>query len=261
MQQGPDPPPPDPNLSADLNWSSYFFYPWAVVLQVLAAVHLIRRGGNYLWFWVILLGGGLGAVAYILVEVLPDMGLLHDAFARRGRKSQIQQLENAIIDNPSAGNLEDLGELYWDQGEYAKAREAFDRAIAARSDSAHSFYRRGQCALALGDFPAAIADLERVYAEDPKYDYHNAAGSLAYAHGKTGDAERADALFQFVAPHTTSLETFYQYACFLKAQNRSDDARAWAQRILDKKRTLPRYAQRRQRPWFQRAAALLKELH
>ncbi len=256
----PDPGVADPGVSTGFEWSSYFFWPWAIVLQILCAVHLIRRSGNYLWFWIILVGGGIGAVAYLLVEVVPDLDLLRVAFARRGRKLLIQKTELAVAENPSAGNLEDLGELYFDQGEFSKAREAFDRAIAARADSAHAFYRRGQCALAMSDFPAAIEDLERVYAEDPKYDYHNAAASLAYAHGKAGNAERADALFQFVAPHTTSLETFYQYACFLRAQNRPDDARAWAQRILDKRRTLPRYMQRRQRPWFQRASALLKEL-
>jgi len=260
MQQDVETPSPDPGVSTGHDWSGYFFYPWAIVLQVLAAVHLIRRGGHYFWLWIILFGGGIGAVAYILIEVLPDLALLRNSFARHGRKAQIQQLERAIVDNPSAGNYEDLGELYWDQGEFPRAREAFDRAIAARSDSAHAFYRRGQCALAMSDFAAAIADLERVYAEDPKLDYYNAASALAYAHGKAGNPECADALFQFVTPHTTSLETFYQYASFLHSQNRVEDARAWAQRILDKKRTLPRYMQRRQRPWFQRARALLKEL-
>jgi hypothetical protein len=260
LQQPPEAPPPEPDVSTGSHFSSYFFWPWAIVLQVLAAIHLIRRGGNYLWFWIILAGGGLGAAAYIVIEVVPDLGLLREAMARRGRKALIQKTEAAVEENPSAGNLEDLGELYFDQGEFPKAREAFNRAIAARADSTHTFYRRGQCALAMKDFSAAIEDLERVYAADAKFDYYNAAASLAYAHGQAGNAGRADALFEFVAPYTTNLETLYRHACFLKAQNRAEDARAAAQRILDKKKTLPRYMQRRQRPWFQRASALLKEL-
>lgn len=241
-------------------WIGHFYYPWGIVLQVLALVHLIKRRGNFYWYYIILIGGAIGAIAYFLVEIVPELGPLRASFARHGRKSQIQHLESAIVDNPSAGNLEDLGELYWDQKEFAKARDAFHRAIAARSDSLHAFYRRGQCALALADYAAAIEDLEHVVTKDAKFDYHQAAASLAFAHGKVGDPARADALFQFVAPHTTSLEPLYQYAAFLKAQNRLDDSRAWAQRILDKKRTLPRYMQRLQRPWFHRASALLKEL-
>lgn len=236
------------------------YHPFAIVLQVLALVHLVKRRGEFYWFWIILIGGGLGAIAYILIEVAPDFALIQQSFAKRGRKVQIERLEAAIIDNPSAGNLEDLGEMYWDQGDYPKARDAFDRAIAARSDSLHSFYRRGQCALAMEDYAAAIEDLERVVAKDFKFDFYEAATSLAHAHGKAGDAARADALFQQVAPLTTNVATFYRYASFLKAQGRLDDARAWAQSILDKKRTMPHYQQRRERPWFHRAQAMLKEL-
>jgi hypothetical protein len=35
-------------------------------------------------------------------------------------------VETAILDNPSAANFEELGELYWDEKQYEKAREAFD---------------------------------------------------------------------------------------------------------------------------------------
>jgi len=57
-------------------------------------------------------------------------------------------VERAIVDNPLAANFEELGELYWDGKQYDKAREAFDRAIATRSDSGHCFYRRGLCLMA-----------------------------------------------------------------------------------------------------------------
>lgn len=238
----------------------FIYHPFGIVLQILALVHLVKRRGEFYWFWIILIGGGLGAIAYMIFEVAPDFALLQQSFARHGRKSQIQQLENAIVDNPSAGNLEDLGEMYWDQGDYPAARSAFDRAISARSDSTHTFYRRGQCALAMRDYPAAIEDLEFVVAQDPKFDFYEAAASLAHAHGLGGDPARADWLFQQIAPHTTNVANFYRYASFLRSQDRLDEAREWAQKLLDRKRTLPRHLQRRERPWFHRAKTMLKEL-
>ena len=51
-------------------------------------------------------------------------------------------MEMQILDNPFPANYEELGELYKDQGESAKAREAFTNAIAARSDSVYPFYNR-----------------------------------------------------------------------------------------------------------------------
>ena len=47
------------------------------------------------------------------------------------------------------------------------------------------------------------------------------------------------------------------YASFLAAQQRTADAREWAERVLAKKPTMPRYLQRRERPWFRKASALL----
>ena len=46
----------------------------------------------------------------------------------------------------------------------------------------------------------------------------------------------------------------------LASQNRAAEARDWAQRVLARKSTIPRYLQRRERPWFRKASALLKRL-
>lgn len=75
-----------------------------------------------------------------------------------------------------------------------------------------------------------------------------------------GQNDNAAAWFAEAAQYSTTSETIYHYACFLKAQNRTEEARQWTQKILDKKRTLPRYLKRRERPWFRKAAALEKEL-
>src|SRR5437899_9595733 len=67
-------------------------------------------------------------------------------------------------------------------------------------------------------------------------------------------------LFAEATQISTTPETLYNYASFLKTANRRDEAREWAQKILAKTRTLPRYMQRRERPWFRKGKALLKEL-
>jgi len=166
--------------------SQFFSHPWGIALQVLALVHLIRRHGAYYWFFIILMGGPIGALIYIVIEVVPDLGLIRDAFAGQARKKRILLVETTILDNPSAANLEELGELYWDQKEYAKARELFGRSIEARSDSLHAFYRRGQCALELGNFADAIPDLAHVVAHDRDYDSYRAAALLAHSYAMTG---------------------------------------------------------------------------
>ena len=78
------------------------FNAYGVVLQLLAIVHFVRRRPNTYWLWIILMFGWLGAVAYFLVEVIPDAGLLRGAFQVFPRRNRIKALEAAIIDNPSA---------------------------------------------------------------------------------------------------------------------------------------------------------------
>jgi len=236
------------------------FYPWGFLVQIVALVHFVKRRPDGYWLYIILFGGFLGASAYIVVEVLPDAGLLRGVFQGFGRRSRIQALELQIIDNPSAGNYEELGELCLEQKQYAKARAAFDKAIAARSDSPHTFYNRAKCFLDLGDPSGAIPDLEHVVAKDRKFDYYRAAGLLADAYARTGQLPQATPLFAEVTQISTTPETLYNYANFLRLQNRHDEAREWTQKLLAKKRTLPRYMQRVERPWFRKGKALLKEL-
>jgi hypothetical protein len=235
-------------------------FPWGAILQVLAIVHFIRRRPDTIWLWVIVFLGPLGALVYLFMEVVPDLALLRQSMDSYGRRKRIKYLEAVVLQNPAAGNYEELADLYLDEGKYARARECYDRAISPRSDSRDAIYRRGVAEIHLKDFDAAARDLEHVTASDPKYDFHRAPALLAHAYASTGRPAEAEALFREATASSTLSETYLNYATFLASQNRPAEAREWAQRILAKKPTMPRYLQRRERPWFRKASALLKRL-
>jgi hypothetical protein len=235
------------------------FYPYGIILQALAIIHFVRRRPDTYWLWIILMFGGIGALAYIFIEVIPDFGLLRTSFQVFPRRKRIRALEAMIIDNPSIGNYEELGDLYLDDDQYVKARECFDKVLA-REESIDPLYRRALCALALNDYSAAVADLEKVIARDAKYDYQRAAGLLAHALGKLAERDRASNMFAEVTETSTLSETQYNYASFLAETGRAAEAREWAERILRKKATMPDYIRRRERPWFRKTRALLKSL-
>lgn len=243
-----------------LSGLGYLFFPWGIALQIVALVHAVRRRPDTYWYWIIFIGGFLGAAAYIVVEVIPDTRLLGNFFKGFHQRSRIDQLKSIVLDNPSSGNYEELGDLLMDQKKYAPARECYDKAIAARANSADAYYRRGICSLELGDSARALPDLERAVNQEDRYDHDRAAGLLAHAYALQGDASRADALFAKVTERSNFPEARYNYALFLKSQGRASEAREVAQRILDRKRTMPRYLQRLERPWFRKAKALLKEI-
>lgn len=237
-----------------------FLFPWSLILQGIAIVHFIRRRPDSYWLWIILIGGGLGAIVYIFVEVLPDFGLLRTSFKTFPRRRRIRELEAIVLDNPSAGNYEELADLYLEEKKFTRARDCYNKAISSRTDSLDPFYRRGLAEVELGDFAAALPDLERVVIKDPKYDFYRASGLLAHTYANTGQPEKADDLFQKTVQISTASETYLNYASFLSSQGRTAEAREWAQRVLAKKPTLPGYLKRRERPWFRRAKGLLKQL-
>jgi hypothetical protein len=188
------------------------------------------------------------------------MGLLRGSLQVFPRRRRIQELERAILDNPSAGNYEELGLLYLDDKKYATARACYDKAISTRTDHPDPFYRRAIAEVELGDFAAAVPDLERTIRSDAGYDFHRAKGLLAWAYAETGQPDKASAVFRQATEISTLSETYYHYAMFLEAQGRKEEARTWARKILEKKPTMPRYLRRRERPWFRKASGLLAKL-
>jgi hypothetical protein len=193
------------------------------------------------------------------VEALPE---LRDpgAFKFVGRGHRIRDLEFAVSQNPSAGNYEELGQLYLDDGNWQKARACFDRALSQRTDSPDPFYRRALAELQVGDFAAALPDLERVVRADSGYDIYRAAGLLAWVYARTGQTELAKSLFSRILQSSTLTETQYHYAEFLASQGETAEARQWGERILAKRNGMPGFQRRQDRPWFRQARTLLAGL-
>ena len=235
-------------------------WPWGLILQGVALVHFIRRRPDSYWLWIILFLGPLGALIYIVMEVVPDLGLIGQTFDGFSRRQSIAQLEATVRETPTVGNYEELGALYFDEGKFAEARQFYDKAISSGADHLDPYYRRGLAEIQLNDFAAAAKDLQHVTLRDPKYDLHRAMGLLAHAYANSGEPEKARSCFEKTTQVSTLTETYFNYASFLASQGKAGEAREWVQRILAKKQTMPRNFQRRERPWFNKADALLKRL-
>ena len=243
-----------------MGFVSHLFWPWGMFVQLGALIHFFRRRPAWLWFWVILIGGALGSAIYIVVEVVPDAGLARQGLQRYSRRSRIGVVEATVRDNPSVANLEELGELYWDQRQYAKAREVFSRAIATKADSPRTFYRRGQCEMELADYSAAVPDLEEAIRGEPKIDNWRGEMLLAKGYAAVGRNDDARAWFADAVDRSSMPEILFSYAEFLAAQNRDGEAQEWLMRLEEKRKTSPRYVQRVERSWFRKGRALASQL-
>jgi hypothetical protein len=240
-------------------WKIYAFAP--LLLTVFALVHFFKRGsGNYLWVFLIIFLPTIGPIVYIIVEVLPEFRAGQASSGWMVKRKRIRELEAAVLENPSAGNYEELADLHLQDQNYARARECFDRAISSRTDLPDSFYGRAICSLSLGDVRKAIPDLETVLGMNRKHDYGRAMGLLAYCYAQTGQPEAAEKLFREALTTSTLSETQFRFAEFLAAQGKTDEARDWAQRVVNKRAALSGPLRRRELPWIHQAEMLLKKL-
>ena len=233
----------------------------SLALMVGALVHFFKRGsGNWFWVFIIIFLGPLGAIVYLIVEVVPELRGARASSTGVSRRRRIHDVEAAVFDNPSPGNYLDLAELLLEQRDYARARDAFSKSITPRTDIADPFYGRALCILALGDLQAALPDLEKTLALDPRHDYYRAAGLLANAYALSGRQEDAERLFQDTLKLSTLSETQVYYARFLAAQGRAGEARQLAEQVVRKRASLSPQLRRADRPWFAAAEALLRQL-
>jgi hypothetical protein len=236
------------------------FFPWGVILQLIAIVHFVRRRPETYWLWIIILFGPLGAFAYVIAEMIPDLGLMRHSMGGFSRRKRISILRATVLENPAPGNYEELGDLLLEEKKYREARDCFDRALGQRTDHVDPFYRRGIAAFELGDAAAALPDLERVVKSDPKYDYSRARLFHARALAALGRTDEAIGVYQALVESSGTTEALCYAAEYFAQHGRKDEAKALLDRITARKRTMPAYQKRRERPWLRRASALNRRL-
>ena len=233
---------------------------YGFILQIAAVVHWARRRPAFFWLWIILIGGAIGALAYFLVEGMPDFDHLRTSLKGPSRRKRIAALRAIVRENPAPGNYEELGELLLEEKKYSEARQAFDRALSSRADAVHPFYFRGVASFELGDFDAAIRDLQHVVDVDPKHDYSRAMSLLARALARSGRTAEAGATFDRLVAMSTASESLCTAAEFYIDQGRIAEARELIESILARRVTMPDYQRRRDQPWLRKAKQLERKV-
>src|SRR6185436_18166662 len=119
------------------------------------------------WFYVIVFFGPLGALAYFVIEVIPDLRIKPPFIARFERKRRRQWLEHVVEESPTVANMQELGEISALEGDHPRAIELFTKALTRDAESREALYGRAKSLVEMGDFARAIADLERVVRREP----------------------------------------------------------------------------------------------
>ena len=233
----------------------------SLLIQAALIVHVIRTGRNTLWILAIGLLPGVGSLAYLVAEVLPD--LLGGRTARRA-KSGIgrmidpnRDLRRATAEVQISGNVDARRRL----GEELFEREQFDEAIEVYRGGLRGIFEYDPTLL-LGlakaqfgkqDYAAARTTLELLAQHNP--DFKSADAQLLYA--RTLEAQNAldeaEREYALIAPGFPGAEARLRYGLLLKKRGKHQEAQRVLKDLLDGAKLGPAHYRRAQAEWLDRA--------
>jgi hypothetical protein len=241
------------------------FFLISLIIQVLLIVHVIKTGRNQIWIWVLALLSVPGAIAYIAVEVLPDLFRSRTAqrTARGFKKAMdptanLRRYENEARVTGNVATRQRYAEELSRQGRYEEAISQFREALTGLYEHdpnlmlglAHAQFGKGEAA-------ATRTTLDELIRHNP--DFRSPAGHLLYARALEAEGNVAKALEEYavLAPSYPGAEAAVRYAQLLQAQGRRAEAQKVARELLEQARIAPGHYRRAQRPWLDAAQRLL----
>lgn len=232
-----------------------------LAVQAGLIVHVVRSGRNTLWIWAIALLPAAGSLAYIAVEILPEV--FGGRTARRttaGVRRIIdpnRNLRQAAAEVEISGNVDArrrLAEELHARGQYAEAITTYEGGLKGVFEHDPTLLLGlAQAQFAAGSFAAARTSLERLIQHNPEF--KSADGHLLYARAlEAQDAlDEAEHEYAAVAPSYPGAEARLRYALLLKRRGKLDQARGILKELLDGAKFAPAHYRRAQAQWLDRA--------
>jgi hypothetical protein len=233
----------------------------SIVIQALLIVHCIKTGRNTIWIWVIALLSYAGIVAYVAVELVPEL------FRSRTAKRTVRGVKKALDPQADLRRYESQARLTGNVA--SRQRYAEELVRQGRPAEAVDVYRQTltglyehdpdlMLGLARAQFEAgrageARATLDELIARNPQY--RSPDGHLLYARALEAEGNTAKALdeYRVLAGYYPGAEAAVRYAKLLRAVDRNEDARQALRDLLDHARMAPPHYRRVQEDWLKQA--------
>lgn len=236
----------------------------SIIIQVLLIVHVIKTGRNTIWIWVLALLSIPGAIAYIAVELLPDLFRSRTAqrTARGFRKAMdptanLRRYENEARITGNVAARQRYAEELSRQGRHDEAITQYGEALTGLYEhDPNLMLGVARAQFGKGDAIAARTTLDALIRFNP--DFRSPEGHLLYARALESEGNTSKALeeYKVLAFSYPGAEAAVRYAQLLKSQGRTDEAAKVARELLEQARIAPAHYRRAQRSWLDAARRL-----
>jgi len=229
------------------------------LVPLVLIIHVVKTGRNSIWIWVIFLGSYVGAAAYIIVEILPEM--------LRGRTvTRAKSVFRDVVD--PARDLRDAHKNLRINDSVESRRKFADELLShGRFDEAVEHYRAAMTGIfehepvlmlgiakaqfAKGQLSESRQTLEELMSHNP--DFKSPERQLLYARTLEAAGENDKALKEYELATRTFLgtEAQYRYGSLLKRTGQVERGNEVLREVLNRAELSKSAFRREQREWIE----------
>lgn len=241
---------------------------WILFIQILLVVHVLKTGRNRYWILILLFLPLLGGLAYLAVEILPE--LASGIRGQRARRTlagvvnpggQLRDLARSWERTPNADNARHYAAALLDAGRYDEAAKVLEQALSGLfATEPNLLLISARLAFERGEPGRAVATLDDLQSANP--DFRSPEGHLLLAQALEADGQEQRALDEYrsVSTYFPGAEARYRYAMALESFGKADESREELRAILADARLAPAHFRKAQSHWLSLSRAALKSL-
>jgi hypothetical protein len=236
----------------------------SIAIQAGLIIHVIKTGRNQIWIWVLALLSYAGILAYIAVEIIPDIFRSRTAQrTARGLKkamdpeADLRRYENEARVGGNVASRQRYADELLRHGRYDDAITQYRSALTGLyKHDANLMLGVARAQFAKGDATATRTTLDELIRLNP--DFRSPDGHLLYARAleTEGNVKKALEEYQALASSYPGAEAAVRYAQLLQSQGRREEAQKVARDLLDQARVAPAHYRKAQKSWLDAAQRL-----
>lgn len=212
----------------------------SVLIQVAFVIHIVKTGRDTKWIWIVLMLPMAGAIAYLILEVLPDA-----SNSKGGRQAQrkVQSVINPNRDLNQAAkelgmsdNVENnmrLAQECYKKGLYEESKTLYEKCLTGiHKDDPALMFGLAQACFELAEYQQVKNILDEVIQANPDYKNQDAHFLYARTLENLNDTDGAKHEYEVLHEYYAGPQASFYYGKFLKSQNETEKAKAVFEDIM-----------------------------
>jgi hypothetical protein len=237
------------------------------LIQIAAAVHVLRTRNSFYWLWIIFFLPPLGAIIYFFVEIYPSLrsGQMSNPITALldwwDPKREYYRLKENLELSDTVANRKALAEYHLKNGDYPQGIDLYRGCLRGPfKDDATVHLDLARAHFLAGEHEEAKQLLEKLRQMAPNYEPHKRDFLLARSLEELGDTQTAIIFYEKVQIGLTHEEARVRLALLLEERGERQKAKSIYVDVVRRMKKAAHHYRREQKEWWRTAQERLKEL-